>query len=218
MQHEFWHQRWQENKIGFHLPKVNANLLKHVSRLQLTSGAKVFVPLSGKSNDLIFLQQQGYDIVANELSQLAVTAFFTENKISYANNDEENGLLIYQSEKIKFLQGDFFALKGNNIGHIDALYDRAALIALPKEMRILYVEQIKQLITTAHKILLVTLEYQQDLKQGPPFSVTQEEVNELFQQNYDIQLLDEQQIAKDQRSDSSQGIEMLEKTYLLKSK
>ena len=55
MDPDFWQQRWREGQIGFHQDAPTPLLLKHWASLDLPTGAKVFVPLAGKSRDMAWL-------------------------------------------------------------------------------------------------------------------------------------------------------------------
>jgi len=223
MEHSFWHQRWEENRIGFHLPETNACLQQYFSHLKIQSTDKVFVPLCGKSLDLIYLKQQGYQVLGNELSSIAVDAFFNENNLSYTTEliqgsnleADKTDLVTYRSEDIEIINGDFFALNKQHLNGISAVYDRASMVALPESKRKEYVKLLLNIIPHNVKILLITLEYDQKLKQGPPFSVTEEEVYQCFQKDFSITLLDTQETPMKQRGEISKQLSMKEKVYLL---
>lgn len=187
MEADFWHNRWENNLTGFHLDEVNLHLKENWSALNLNPGARVFVPLCGKSLDLIWLADQGFEVVGIELSPLAVEAFFAENNLT-AKLTHIDGLEYWQSDKISLFCGDFFALTPKILGQIDAVYDRASLIALPASMRQDYVSKLTELAQFAPK-LLVTLEYDQSRMGGPPFSVLENEVKSLYQANYQVKQL-----------------------------
>jgi thiopurine S-methyltransferase len=127
---DFWHNRWENNLTGFHLDEVNPYLKANWTSLNLKAGARVFVPLCGKSLDLIWLAAQGYEVVGIELSPRAVEAFFTENNLT-AEHQKIGNLEYWQAEDISLFCGDFFALTTEILGQVDAVYDRASLIALP---------------------------------------------------------------------------------------
>lgn len=151
MNPEFWQERWQDKRIGFNQPEVNPLLIKHFSALNLPAGSRVFVPLCGKSIDMVWLASQGYDVVGIELVESAVQAFFTENNISptVTKHSDNPNIKCYQGQLlgqiIELWVADIFALKPEDLGQVDAVYDRAALIALPAEMRPEYSEQVRQL-------------------------------------------------------------------------
>lgn len=176
MDAEFWHSRWAENRIGFHLSDVNPLLIKHWSALNAQSDDRVFVPMCGKSEDLVWLAQKHDHVIGVELSDIAVKAFFAENLYTPLVTGVGHQHL-YQFDEISIYQGDYFTL---NIDPVDVVYDRAALIAMPEDMRQMYVEKLLSLVKTGGRILLVTLDYPQDELAGPPFSVPKADVEALF--------------------------------------
>lgn len=188
MEKEFWNKKWQSNDIGFNQSQPNSLMQRYFPELDLKPGARVFVPLCGKSIDMLWLVGQGYQIVGVELNQLACDAFFEENNIPVTIS-ETGDFIIYTSQSITLFSGDFFKINQAIIGKIDAVYDRAALIALPTEMRRLYARHVSQLLEFGTGMLLLTMPYNQSEMQGPPFSVTTDEVNSLFTAHFDIREL-----------------------------
>ncbi len=185
MDKQYWQQRWEYNEIGFNQLQPNPLMQRYFHKLKLKPGDGVFVPLCGKSIDMIWLAGQGYKVVGVELSEQACKAFFNENKICFKVT-EVNGFLAYSSDQITLFAGDFFKLNKTLLDKIDAVYDRAALIALPRELRKHYSEQLSKLLDPDSKVLLITTSYEQTEMQGPPFSVNEIEVNERFKNNFDI--------------------------------
>lgn len=182
MEPDFWHQRWQQNKIGFHQGEVNPYLRKYWQELGVPAPARILVPLCGKSLDLLWLVQQGYQVEGVELSELAVRAFFAEQGLD-AQHRTQGDWQIWEHENLRLWCGDFFNLSPAQLGPIDAVYDRAALIALPAAMRQAYVRHMQNLVGEVPH-LLITLEYPQAKMDGPPFSVEQAEVEDLFGARY----------------------------------
>lgn len=180
MHHDFWHQRWQTNQIGFHSLDINPYLQRFWPNLAIPSGRRVFVPLCGKSNDLLWLLAQGYHVVGVELSPMAVSAFFSENQLQPTVR-QQGRFTISEVDNLQIWCGDFFALNSADLGCIDAVYDRAALVALPPDMRIDYVAHLASLLEPEQSILLVTFDYLQQEMAGPPFSVPEDEVDRLYQ-------------------------------------
>ena len=200
MNSKFWQQRWQEGRIGFHKSDVNPELIKHFSTLALPIGSQVLVPLCGKSVDMVWLAHAGYDVVGIELVESAVQAFFAEQNImptitEFTSAADRSPLKRYQGQlagqTISLWVADIFALSPTAIGDIDAVYDRAALIALPADMRPDYSKQIYKLSNNAPQ-LLITLNYDQSKKDGPPFSISQEQLQQYYDANYEIIELESQ--------------------------
>ena len=202
MNPEFWQKRWQEGRIGFNQSTVNPLLTEYFNRLNLTAGSLIFVPLCGKSIDMIWLATQGYDVVGVELVETAVQEFFAEQNIEpivYQQADNPT-IRYYQSQlsgqTITLWVADIFALTPKDIGSIDAVYDKAALIALPADMRMRYSEQVRKLSSDTSKVdvanneitpqLLLTLNYDQRKKNGPPFSINNEQLEQYYSAHYQI--------------------------------
>lgn len=182
MDPQFWRERWQQNQIGFHQGEVNPYLRKYWNDLGVSAPARILVPLCGKSLDLIWLSQQGYQVEGVELSELAVRAFFDEQGLT-PRVTTQGEFQVWESENLRLWCGDFFNLSASLVGKIDAVYDRAALIALPAPMRQQYVLHIQNLVGAVPH-LLITLDYPQHQMDGPPFSVEQAEVQALFAERY----------------------------------
>ena len=179
MEPQFWHERWAINQIGFNQSDVNPYLVKLWPELNVNEGERVFVPLCGKSIDMTWLVNQGLYVVGAELSQTAVAAWFSENGL-VPEIREQGAFQVYRHERCEIWCGDFFSLKAKDIGNCTAFYDRAALIALPSEMRWRYVEQLNRLLSEDARGLLITLDYEQSQIPGPPFSVDDDEVQQLM--------------------------------------
>lgn len=183
----FWLTRWQEGRIGFHEGAPNAFLAKHVDRL--ASYKRVLVPLCGKAEDLAFLAGHGHEVVGIELVEDAVRQFFAEHRAEPVV-EERRGMRCYSWDAITIFAGDLFATTAELVGPIDAIYDRAALVALPPDTRVRYAEHLRKLAPAARRELLVTIDYPPDAMAGPPFCVTDAEVHRLFA-DADIELLGE---------------------------
>jgi thiopurine S-methyltransferase len=184
----YWQERWQTNQIGFHQPKFNPLLLQNFPSLDIKSGAVIFVPLCGKSLDMVWLADQGFKVVGVELSDLACKDFFKENNIPVEVTTTDV-FTVYKSEHITIYSGDYFKLSTEQIGKIDAVYDRAALIALPDELRQQYASHLKDLVSPEAKMLLIVMSYNQDEMAGPPFSVDKNEVSKLYGSQFSIKQL-----------------------------
>lgn len=179
MHEDFWQQRWARNEIGFHLSEVNPYLQQFWPVLNVPAGAQVLVPLCGKSLDILWLAEQGYRVLGVELAQAAVEAFFSEQGL-VAEIDQVGEFRRYRSGAIEVLCGDFFSLTAADLLECQALYDRAALIALPAPMRERYAAHLASILPSGCAGLLVVLDYPQEQMPGPPFAVTEAEVQRLL--------------------------------------
>jgi thiopurine S-methyltransferase len=178
MQPDFWHQRWASNQTGFHEPQVHPALAAHIGALELAAGARVFLPLCGKTVDIDWLLSGGYRVAGAELSSMAVAQLF--ERLGQQPAIRKVGVLECHSiTGLDVFVGDIFDLSASALGSVDAVYDRAALIALPVEMRRRYTAHMRSLVGELPQ-LLVTLEYDQSRLDGPPFSVPALEVRQIF--------------------------------------
>ncbi|WP_226455400.1 thiopurine S-methyltransferase [Pseudomonas sp. AF03-9] len=207
MEPKFWQERWARNQIGFHLPEVNPYLQRHWP--PLAEGAKVLVPLCGKSLDLMWLASQGLRVLGVELSEQAVEAFFSEQNLT-PRITGRGVFKVYQADSIEIWCGDFFALDAEVLADCAALYDRAALIALPPLMRARYADHLNTLLPAGCQGLLITLDYEQVQKAGPPFAVTDEEVQLLLGEHWTLQVLQEQDILGESWKFVQDGVTRLE--------
>ncbi|ANI33437.1 thiopurine S-methyltransferase [Pseudomonas sp. JY-Q] len=179
MEPAFWQQRWADNQIGFHQAQVNPYLQTYWPQLQLAPGSRVLVPLCGKSLDLAWLAGQGHRVLGVELSRRAVEDFFLEHGLE-AEVRQQGAFEVWRSGDVQLWCGDFFALRAEDVADCVGLYDRAAVIALPVQMRARYMQLLSGLLPTSCRGLVVTLEYDQSLLAGPPFSVRDEELRQGF--------------------------------------
>jgi thiopurine S-methyltransferase len=185
---EFWHDRWQRGEIGWHQETINTLLIEHWPELGLAPGSCVFVPLCGKTRDLLWLAGEGHRVLGVELSELAVEGFFHDSGLE-PRITEDGSFRRYAVDEIEILCGDFFDLDASQLAGVDAIYDRAALVALPPEMRPLYATHLIASLGRPVPILLITLDYPQSQMQGPPFAVEDAEVRRLFGPVYRIEAL-----------------------------
>lgn len=187
--HKPWHQRWRDNRIGFHREKPHPGLVSYWLTLNLNPDAQIFVPLCGKSLDMLWLAEHGFRVIGVELSPIAARAFFKENDLQFYERKTE-AFRVFQGEKITILVGDFFDLTAKDLANVQAVYDRAALIALPLEIRRKYCQHLRTLITSNTQLLIVTMSYEQSKLEGPPFSVTEDEITQQFGRWCTIETLD----------------------------
>lgn len=169
-----WIARWNEGQTGFHEGRPNVHLVTHFGALGLPAGGRVFVPFCGKSVDMHWLLGQGCRVVGAELSELAVKELFGELGVAPVVSDL-GAAKLYSAEGIDVSVGDLFALTRDQVGEVDAVYDRAAFVALPEAERGRYADHVAALAGGARQ-LLITYAYDDRLMSGPPFSIADEEV------------------------------------------
>ena len=183
----FWRNKWERGETGFHRDEPNPLLTTYFHELSLREGSRVFLPLCGKTRDVHWLLSRGYRVAGSELSQIAVEQLFAELGVApiITANDE---ISRYSAENIDIFVGDIFELSPGALGEVDAIYDRAALVALPETMRGRYTAHLLEITDRAPQ-LLINFSYDQSLGDGPPFSVSDEEVAQRYRDSYDLKLL-----------------------------
>lgn len=187
MDHAFWNNKWQNPSPGFNQQSVNEYLKTYAQKVfGGLQGKMIFVPLCGRSIDMKWLMEQGCQVVGSELSSKACELFFEQHGLSFKIS-EHRYFKVFEADQIKIFCGDSFLLTQDDLGVLDGVYDRAALIALPKDMRRNYAQQICALKPAS--ALVVTLEYQGGCGEEPPFSVLAEEVKEHYAKHFDTQEL-----------------------------
>ena len=209
MDADFWLQKWQEGQIGFHRHDVMPLLQKHWPSLQLPEGSRVLVPLCGKSLDMHWLAAQGHRVLGVELSPLAVAQFFEEAGLKPERTTSPYGEH-FSAGPIEIILGDAFGLDPGLLADITGVYDRAALIALPPDLRLRYRDTVYAALPAGCQGLLITLEYPQEEKAGPPFSVAQAEVESLFAAPWRHTLLERRDILDQEPRFREEGLSALE--------
>ena len=182
-----WQEKWKQGQIGFHQEEVNSDLIKYMSTyLDNGDNHHIFVPLCGKTRDMLWLSEKSQHVYGVELSALALQQFDEENDLKLVRESEAN-FSIYINDDYTLYQGDFFKLTKAHIPQVTHIYDRASIIALPKEIRKKYAEHLTQVISAPH-IFLITIEYDQEKVQGPPYSVPQDEIYSYYSHHYNIKI------------------------------
>ena len=215
MEPDFWHDRWQQGQIGFHQDQINDYLVRNWERVQAPAGSRVLVPLAGKSLDMLWLRDQGHQVMGVEVSPLAVDAFFEENGIA-AVEEQDGPFRRKRGDGVELWCGDFFDLTPEHTQDLGGVYDRASLIALPPSMRERYARHLAELLPTGTRVLLITFEYPQAEMDGPPFSVSEEEVNDLYRDTFTVECLERfDALAANARFQERGLTSLYEKNFLL---
>ncbi|MGY9072817.1 MAG: thiopurine S-methyltransferase [Acidimicrobiales bacterium] len=189
MQKSDWTSRWNAGQIGFHQPDVNSFLGKYAEQVWGPDAlGRVYVPLCGKSLDMVFLAKNAGEVVGVEFVEQAVEEFFAEQGLT--PDVESEPITRYQSENYTLFVGDFFAITEAHTGPIDAVFDRASLVALESDTRTRYADHMRSLLVEGTKTLLITFDYDAAEMNGPPFPVSTEEVQRLYDNGFDIEHLE----------------------------
>lgn len=219
MEIDFWLERWNNNQTGFHQQQVNPYLAYFYGNkgpaIEQREKLKVFVPLAGKSKDMLWLSQNNYKVFAVECSDRAVKDFFEDNALNYKHAEKDQHALYQSSDLpslIEIFQGDFFELQQEDLDGITDIFDRASLVALPVEMRQDYAKKMAELQKPGVRTLLVTLTFDPEEMNGPPFSVIEEEVNDLYSENFTIQKLLVKNVIEEETGLKKRGLTALDET------
>lgn len=186
-ENNLWLERWKNKEIGFNQNQENSFLVQYFDKLKLENNSQVLVPLCGKTIDISWLLAQGHAVVGVELSETAVIELFEELNIR-PNISKVEELILYSTENLKVFVGDIFKVNAEILGKIDAIYDRAALVALTIEIRKEYTEHLRKISNHAPQLLLC-FEYEQSLMNRTPYSVEEQEVKVHYDEHYELELL-----------------------------
>ena len=189
MHHDFWHERWFTGQTGFHQSIVHPLLERWWPSLDVPARARVYVPLCGKTLDMAWLAGRGHPVLGSELSSIAIRDFFAAAGLA-EQQAAVNGFIRHTAGKFEILEGDALALTPQLAGPLDAFYDRAALVALPPEMREPHLATLAALLPQGALGLLIAFEYPQEMKGGPPFSVETAEIARLCSGRFSLRELE----------------------------
>ena len=206
--HDFWHQRWRDSNTPFHRASVHPMLERFYPTLELAPSASVFVPLCGKAADMAWLRDRGHTVLGVELSDIACRDFFIEQGIDHRTSSVPL-YTRFEGDQITLLAGDFFNLTHDDLVQVDAVYDRAALVALPPRDRVRYASLLCAQLPASAPVLLVSLDYPQHRMDGPPFAVGVDEIHDLFEARFQIQSLGEMDIIDEEPRFRDRGLDSL---------
>ena len=193
MQPDFWLDRWRAAQIGFHQAATDRHLMAYWPNLKLPASSSVFVPLCGKSLDLLWLNARGHSVAGVELSPIALESFCMEHGIP-ARRRVLADFDVYQAERLALFRGDFFKLTRKLLGNVSAVYDRAALISWAPPLRSAYVDHMAALTDAGTQTLLISVEYPPAQMSGPPFPLDRAAIDELYAEHHSIELLGSHEI------------------------
>lgn len=193
MEISYWKSRWQKDNTGWHMQQIYPHLVRYWERLNLKEGANILVPLCGKSLDVQWLVNQDYCVIGVDVSEKAILELKDSLGISF-KNISKGPFKGYLTESVQLWVGDFLKMQSSYIPAIDAIYDKAALIALPANMRCKYAAVIKRLCEPHTQMMLNCFEYCQQEMTGPPFAVFREEAEKLYGERFAIELMHEESI------------------------
>lgn len=215
MKNNYWLDRWAHENIGFHQNDINSYLVQYWQELRLTPGSKVFVPLCGKSRDMLWLREQGHPVLGVELSGIAVQAFFKENNTIPHHHMIREKLDHFEANGVSILCGDFFGLNKDDLATMRATYDRASFVALPPKIRKRYAHHLMKILPPATQILLITFDYPQSEMLGPPFAVSPGEVEMLYHEYADVRQLAQFDVLEQNPRFQERGLSRIQESVFL---
>ena len=206
-----WLEFWANNETNWHSDVVTQELEKYLGLLKLESGDTVFVPLCGKSLDMIYMLNRGFSVIGVEVSEIGIKQFFHENGLDFTIS-QVGEFDLYSAKNIEIYCGDFFSLTSKHLCGVKAVFDRKSLIALDRNLRQKYVKHLNDIISLGVRILLITLHYPKHQMSGPPFSVDKSEVESLFSMAFNYQELKAFQDIENGSKLASSGLDYIENT------
>jgi thiopurine S-methyltransferase len=214
MEPEFWLERWQANDIGFHQPHIHDQLQRCWPKLNVPKGGPVLVPLCGKSRDMVWLGEHGFDVLGIELSERAIADFFREQALTPVRS-RRGAFDAFTSLPYTLLQGDIFDVVADVVPGVAAAYDRAALVALKPDQRACYAARLAAVMPAGAALLLITLDYPVAEMAGPPFAVTDSDVTALFGDTFTIDILEQRDGLEASQNLKKRGVTRLTETASL---
>ncbi|MBC7539902.1 MAG: hypothetical protein H7281_13855 [Bacteriovorax sp.] len=213
--YQFWSERWLNNQIGFHMNGPHKSLIEFIDLFKVHK--KIFVPLCGKSPDMIFLRQYGLEVIGVEFSEIAILDFIKENNLKMIKH-EVRDLIFYEGDGFKIYQGNLFKLFEIDLAGVTCCYDRASMVAFNQQERVNYSQFLKDIVKDLTLILAPLLDYGEVLDAGPPFSVTARELNLLYGKNFELEVLRSDETPLRDNLKSKGAIYEKEVTWLFKKK
>ena len=156
---------------------------------------------------MVWLRDIGHEVIGCELSPLAVEGFFKDNGLDPVV-ESDGDLVRWSSDGITLFCGDIFDLTSDRVESPSALYDRASIVSMPRDQRALFAQHLAGLLDAESSGLLISFEYPQDEMEGPPFSVSQNELITIFS-SFEINHLASHDVLEDHPRFQSQGVTQL---------
>jgi len=207
---EFWNNRWVKNAIEFHRPVPNDVLLQSLQYWTPVSDKStapvVFIPLCGKTLDLLYLAQQGYRVCGVEFIQRAAEDFFNEhiNEVGRMKTEQRTSdCLVLSSEKLPIIiyVCDIFHpelrhfIQEDHHAPVSHIWDRGSFVAINPNDRLRYLKSLLPLLpppapgheddhhhTDRVQWLIANAVYPASIANGPPHTVIDGNLRDLIRQ------------------------------------
>ncbi|TDI28948.1 MAG: methyltransferase domain-containing protein [Acidobacteria bacterium] len=197
VEHVDWLERWREGRTPFHMDRINPWLERFAHHLDLGPGRRVLVPLCGMSLDLGYLARQGGRVMGVDLAEEALRRFLERQPRKIARQERGDAIFLLAAP-YTLVAADIMTMTREQFGMFDAIWDRAALVALPQACHAAYVGLLLSLLKPEGRILMVSIEYDTALMDGPPFSLPAQEIKDLFRGSGQVEVLAEQEVDADE--------------------
>lgn len=216
MDTQFWLERWSKGEIGFHHDEVHDLLATHWPPFKLAAGSDVFVPLCGKSHDMVWLAGLGHRVIGAELSQIAVEAFFAERELAPSVR-EAGAFKVYSAGPYEIWCGDMFAMPAEALSNVGGVYDRAALVAFEPAQQIAYGKKLTEVVPASAPMLLIALEYPEGQIKGPPFSTPLFQIATIYGPTHRIAIAESRDGLEQSQNLTARGVtSLVETAYVLR--
>jgi len=185
MDREFWLEKWASNKIGFHEPTTHRLLKQWWPTMELSFNHRILVPLCGKSLDMTWLNEHHSSVTGIEISEIGAISFFEENNFKFRKDEFRKYSVLY-ANGIEIYCGDIFEIPPTVFNPFDCVYDRAALVALSPSDRKHYESFISKVTKPKAKMLLVTVDYDEELITPPPHIISRDTIEKTYSDRWDL--------------------------------
>merc|ERR1712032_697639 len=175
MDNQAWNARWENNTASWHADEARTEILNLMKSNVTDFKGKVFVPLCGASLDMVWLAEQGLQVVGVEVSRLAIDKFFQE---IYIKDDydiisfNETSTIIHKAGNITIYEADLYNCQElMSEPAFDLIFDRASLIAINWEDREKYINLMLKLLgdkISKLSYFLQGMDYNKGEHLGPP--------------------------------------------------
>lgn len=194
---KFW--KSSSDNPSFHVSSPHRTLIKYYNQIfKDDSEKRVFIPLCGKSLDMLYLTDQGHEVVGVEFSDFAVKSFFEDSKLDYTKEAIKN-FVIWKSKdpakNVTIYQGDFYEVESKTLGFFDVVWDRGSFTAINIDDRELYTDIMFQIMKPSARYLVQVCKYDGSLYGGPPHYVTEHAMKSTFGRKCNFEKLETRIVA-----------------------
>ena len=193
---EMWDKVYATQNDKWSVP-ILSDVVKGEIFEKLTNGEQgldFFLPLCGRSPDMVWLTSQGHRVTGVEWVEGAVVQFFTENKLDYEVERDVNvgkvTATMYTAKNVPITVYccDFFSMSSDTLGQFDCIWDNGSVGSFHESQRPDYVCIMRMLLKSKGKMLLANFNYKLAGPLKPPYPLTREEVKEMYSTDFNVVL------------------------------